>query len=122
MVCKTIYESSILSHLSINNFIMRLTIILGIALFLTGCALPWPIQVLSTGVDIIMKKETGKTPLEHVTSEVTQKDCDFTRVIDGVFPCMSNEEYIDYLLDMDCEHGYTWNNVLNIPKCQKKPI
>ena len=96
---------------------MRLPILLCV-LFLTGCALPWPVQILSTGVDIIMKKETGKTPLEHVTSEVTQKDCDFTRVIDGVFPCMSHEEYMDYLLEMDCE-TYTWDNVLQIPKCKK---
>ena len=80
--------------------------------------MPWPVQILSTGVDIIMKKETGKTPLEHGTSYVTQKDCDFTRVIDGVFPCMSHEEYMDYLLEMDCE-TYTWDNVLQIPKCKK---
>jgi hypothetical protein len=97
---------------------MRLPIILGIALFLTGCALPWPVTVLSTGMDIIIKKETGKTPLEHGISELTQTDCDFTRVIDGVFPCMSDEEYVDYLLDMDCE-TYTWDNVLQIPKCKK---
>ena len=96
---------------------MKLPILLCV-LFLTGCALPWPIQILSTGVDIIMKKETGKTPLEHGTSYVTQKDCNFTRVIDGVFPCMSDEEYMDYLLEMNCE-TYTWNSVLQIPKCKK---
>ena len=98
-----------------------LYILLSIIL-LNGCALPWPVTVLSTGVDIIMKKETGKTPLEHGASALTQKDCNFTRVIDGVFPCMSEEEYVDYLLDMNCEHGYTWNNILGIPKCRKSTI
>ena len=102
---------------------MRLLIILSIVLtVLTGCALPWPVTVLSTSMDIIIKKETGKTPLEHGISELTQTDCDFTRVIDGVFPCMTDEEYVDYLLDMDCEHGITWNNVLSIPKCKKSAI
>ena len=51
---------------------MRLLIILSIVLtVLTGCALPWPVTVLSTSMDIIIKKETGKTPLEHGISELT---------------------------------------------------
>ena len=62
--------------------------------------------------------ETRQCKFHKPITEVTQKDCDFTRVIDGVFPCMSDEEYVDYLLDMDCE-TYTWNNVLQIPKCKK---
>ena len=96
--------------------------LLFIFLFLQGCtAIPWPVTVLTTGMDFIIKKETGKTPLEHGISELTQTDCDFTRVIDGVFPCMTDEEYVDYLLDMDCE-TYTWNNVLSIPRCKKSSI
>jgi len=92
-----------------------------IVLFITlvsACALPWPVTVLSTGVDIIMKKETGKTPLEHGASSLTGTDCNFTRVIDGVFPCMTSEEYVDYLFDMDCDE-YTWDNMLQIPICKK---
>jgi len=87
-------------------------------LLVAGCAMPWPVTLMSTGVDIILKRNTGKTPLEHGASYVTQTDCNFGRVIDGVFPCMTSEEYVDYLLGMDCD-TYTWNNVLQIPKCKK---
>ena len=97
---------------------MRLPLYL-ILFLLSGCAaIPWQMSVFSTVVDVGLKHKTGKKLQEHGLSAVTNSDCNFGRLMDGVFPCMTEEEYVDYLLEMDCE-VYSWNNVLQIPKCEK---
>ena len=68
-------------------------------------------------IDVNLREETGKTSAEHLASEVTEKDCQFIRVIDGMDACMTREEEVDYILSKNCE-TITWN-WLGLPSCKE---
>ena len=70
-----------------------------------------------TIIDVNLREETGKTSAEHLASEVTKKDCQFIRIVDGMDACMTKEEQIDYILSKNCE-TITWN-WLGIPRCKE---
>ena len=103
--------------MSLQNILI---ILLSIAL--SSCTLlPFPVNhMLSaahTLIDVNLREETGKTSAEHLASEVTKKDCQFIRVVDGMDACMTKEEQIDYILSKNCE-TITWN-WLGIPRCKE---
>jgi len=78
-----------------------LLLVLGV-IFINGCALPTPLNILSTAhtvVDVGVYNETGKTSTEHLADEVTKKDCKWARAIDAALVCMDKEEEIDYAVE-----------------------
>ena len=96
-----------------------LLLVLGV-IFINGCALPTPLNILSTAhtvVDVGVYNETGKTSTEHLADEVTKKDCKWARAIDAALVCMDKEEEIDYILSKNCE-TITWN-WLGLPSCKE---
>lgn len=52
---------------------------------LTGCA-PLAISPLMVG-SVATEVTTGKSPTEHAVSESTNKDCKFTRILEGKNVC-----------------------------------
>ena len=78
-----------------------------------------PFSILHTGVDVILYDRTGKTSGEHVLSDMTKKDCKFIRVLDTNKICMSEEEYEEYLLGLNC-NTYTWDAIGRV-KCKESP-
>ena len=88
--------------------------------FLNGCSLvgiPWQISAASTAGDFISANQTGKTLSENGASLALKKDCQWSRVALGWPPCLTKEEFIDKLIEMDCK-TYSWN-FLNIPYCRE---
>ena len=101
---------------------LRNILIILLSVALSSCTLlPFPVNhMLSaahTLIDVNLREETGKTSAEHLASEVTKKDCQFIRVVDGMDACMTKEEQIDYILSKNCE-TITWN-WLGIPICKE---
>ena len=101
---------------------LRNILIILLSVALSSCTLlPFPVNhMLSaahTLIDVNLREETGKTSAEHLASEVTKKDCQFIRVVDGMDACMTKEEQIDYILSKNCE-TITWN-WLGIPRCKE---
>ena len=87
-------------------------------MLISGCGIiPMPVSVFHTAADFILHEETGKTSGEHVLSEVTEKDCKFIRFIDTNQICMSNTEYEEYLLSLNCD-TYIWD-IMGRVKCKK---
>ena len=78
---------------------------------------PMWVSVTHTIGDFILTKETGKSSAEHVLSEVTEKDCKFIRFIDTNKICMTEKEYEEYPLSLDCD-TYTWD-VIGRVSCDK---
>ena len=66
----------------------------------------------------LLTKETGKSSYEHVASTITGKDCKFTRILKDKKICMSEKEYKDYLLSLNCD-TYKWDILGNV-SCEKK--
>ena len=88
------------------------------SLLLSGCGIiPMPVSVFHTAADFILHEETGKTSGEHVLSEVTEKDCKFIRFIDTKQICMTDAEYEEYLLSLNCD-TYSWDSIGRV-KCKK---
>ena len=88
--------------------------------FLNGCTflgLPWQFSAASTAGDLISAEATGKTLSENGASLALKKDCQWGRVAIGWPPCLTKEEFIDKLIEMDCK-TYSWN-FLNIPYCRE---
>ena len=54
---------------------------------------------------------------ETAASIALQKDCQWSRMLIGWEPCLTRQELIDLLYDMNCE-TYAWN-FLNIPYCKE---
>ena len=67
--------------------------------------------------DVGVTAVTGKSSTEHVVSGVTRMDCQWSRLFIGWFPCLSNEEYLNNLMEMNCQ-TYSWN-FLNNPYCKE---
>lgn len=63
-----------------------LLVLLG-TLFVSGCALPVPIQVASWAIDGISYLATQKSVTDHGISFVTQKDCALWRTVQGKDIC-----------------------------------
>jgi len=82
---------------------------MGIVTPLPGCGIiPLWASVAHTVGDAALSLKTGKSSSEHGLSILTGKDCQFIRVIDkDADVCMSQEEYADYLLSLDCD-VYAW--------------
>ena len=53
---------------------------------------------------------------KKIADEVTQKDCQWSRIFSDWKVCLTHEEYVNNLLLMRC-HTYSWN-FLNIPYCR----
>ena len=60
--------------------LMRWPAFAGVALLLSGCALPPAVTVVSFAADIVSLGETGKTITDHGISLMAQKDCVMMRV------------------------------------------
>ena len=108
--------------LSVGVKSLRNTLIILMSVALSSCTLlPFPLNhMLSaahTIIDVNLREETGKTSAEHLASEVTEKDCQFIRVVDGMDACITREEEVDYILSKNCE-TITWN-WLGIPICKE---
>ena len=96
-------------------FLIPLLIIL-----LSGCGIvPWPLSVAHTAADVVLANQTGKVSTEHLAGVVTQRDCQWSRILEEKKVCMTRDEYVDYLLEK-CIEGQmvTWN-WLGQPKCKK---
>lgn len=59
----------------------------GVALLLSGCALPPAVTVVSFAADIVSLGETGKTITDHGISLMAQKDCVMMRVFSKTQIC-----------------------------------
>jgi len=78
-------------------------------LLVSGCGMvPLPVSIAHTIGDIILNDKTGKTSGEHVLSAATGEDCKFIRIIDTNKICMTEAEYSEYLLSMNC-NTYNWD-------------
>ena len=88
--------------------------------FLNGCTflgVPWQFSAVSTVGDLVSADVTGKTLSENGASMALQRDCQWGRVVIGWPPCLTKEELVDKLIEMDCK-TYSWN-FLNIPYCRE---
>ena len=83
-------------------------------LSISGCSF---IPIQFTLADVGVTAVTGKSSTEHVASGVTRMDCQWSRLFIGWFPCLSNEEYLNNLMEMNCQ-TYSWN-FLNNPYCKE---
>ena len=84
----------------------------------SGCSLilPWPVSTTLSVADIYVMKKTGKSTSEHIAGDITQKDCKWWRLLEEEKVCMTEKEYVDYLLKMNCEE-YEWN-IVGMPQCK----
>tara|TARA_B100001769_G_C21807299_1_gene439343 strand:- start:120 stop:431 length:312 start_codon:yes stop_codon:yes gene_type:complete len=99
--------------------IQKTLIIAIISLGMTsGCSLilPWPVSTTLSVADIYVMKKTGKSTSEHIAGDITQKDCKWWRLLEEEKVCMTEKEYVDYLLKMNCEE-YEWN-IVGMPQCK----
>ena len=88
--------------------------------FLNGCTflgVPWQFSAVSAVGDLVSADVTGKTLSENGASMALQRDCQWGRVAIGWPPCLTKEELVDKLIEMDCK-TYSWN-FLNIPYCKE---
>tara|TARA_B100001996_G_C18507434_1_gene533953 strand:- start:328 stop:636 length:309 start_codon:yes stop_codon:yes gene_type:complete len=85
-----------------------------ITLVVSGCGLiPIQFTIADAGLAVV----TGKSSTEHVASEVTSLDCQWSRLLIGWKPCLTNQEYVENLMTLDC-HTYSWD-FLNNPYCKE---
>ena len=91
-----------------------------VGITISGCTflgVPWQLSAANTAGDIISSQQTGKTLSENAASSALQRDCQWSRVVLGWAPCLTNDELVDNLIDMGCK-TYSWN-FLNIPYCRE---
>ena len=62
---------------------MRVLFVAVGALFLSGCALPPAIQIVSLGANVVSYASSGKSLSDHGISYAVQKDCALHRAIEG---------------------------------------
>ena len=94
--------------------------VLTICLFLNSCAflgIPWQLSAATTIGDIATLNNHGKTMNETAASIALQRDCQWSRLWLGWPPCLTRAEWIDMLVEMNCE-TYSWN-FLNNPYCRE---
>ena len=92
-----------------------------LSVILSNCAfISWPVSAVTTAVDVGLTVETGKSSSEHVASEVTKMDCQWSRLFSDWKVCLTHQEYVDNLMLMNCQ-TYSWN-FLNIPYCRSSDV
>ena len=99
----------------INNFLTEerylklCSFIIAVCLLCQGCAIiPWQISVALNTADIISASSSNKTLIEHGMSNITGKDCQWYRLLDGAEICMTKEEELEYLKEHKCKVS-AWN-------------
>jgi len=98
--------------------LLNVFVIILLTMLVASCGIiPMPISIVHTGIDVILHEKTGKTSGEHILSDITQKDCKFVRVLDTQKICMTDKEYEEYLLSLNCD-TYTWD-VIGRVSCDK---
>ena len=107
----------------INTTQLQISIVVLITSLSTGgctfLGLPWQFSAASSFADVISINNSGKSIAEEVASTITETDCQWNRAIKNWNVCLTEEEYLDNLLGMNCE-TYSWN-FLNIPYCKEIP-
>ena len=89
-----------------------------INLSVSGCTfVPANFSLFTTAADVALTASTGKSASELVASEVTKRDCQWSRLFSDWKVCLTQEEYTDNLMKMNCD-TYSWN-FLNIPYCRE---
>ena len=91
-----------------------------VGITISGCTflgVPWLLSAANTAGEIISSQQTGKTLSENAASSALQRDCQWTRLVLGWPPCLTQKEIVDKLAEMDCK-TYSWN-FLNIPYCKE---
>ena len=66
-----------------GNYFMRWLSLAVLSVFLSGCAVPPAVTVLSLFADVVSYAETGKTITDHGISLVLRKDCALLRGFKG---------------------------------------
>ena len=105
--------------INIHQLQICITVFL-VGITISGCAflgVPWQLSAANTAGDIISSQQTGKTLSENAASSALQRDCQWTRLVLGWPPCLTQKEIVDKLAEMDCK-TYSWN-FLNIPYCKE---
>lgn len=103
-----------------TNLLQIFSIVLIINLSVSGCAflgVPWQLSAATTFGDIVALDNHGKTMNETAASIALQRDCQWSRVLIELPPCLTHKEYVDFLYDMNCK-TYAWN-FLNNPYCKE---
>jgi len=80
--------------------------------------MPMWTTIVHAVTDVALSVTTGKSSSEHGLSALTEKDCQFIRIIYEQDICMSSKEYENYLFSLNCEI-YTWS-ILNRVSCKKE--
>ena len=96
------------------------TVVLVVALVVSGCSLigvPWPVSVITTVGDVVSVGQTGKSLSENAASKALERDCQWSRILKGWPPCLTEDELTEKLMEMDCD-TYAWD-FLNIPYCRE---
>ena len=105
--------------INIHQLQICITVFL-VGITISGCTflgVPWQLSAANTAGDIISSQQTGKTLSENAASSALQRDCQWTRLVLGWPPCLTQKEIVDKLAEMDCK-TYSWN-FLNIPYCKE---
>ena len=87
------------------------------ALLIAGCSIPLPVTIGHYLVDIGLTVHTGKSSTEHVISEITGEDCNYSYFLSTQKICLSEEEYMQLLIDLNCKE-YAWD-IKNQPYCRE---
>ena len=61
----------------------RTLLVAGLGLSLSGCFLPTPVSLVSTGVDVVSFVATGKAATDHGLSLAMGEDCALIRLFEG---------------------------------------
>ena len=105
----------------INTTQLQISIVVLITSLSTGgctfLGLPWQFSAASSFADVISINNSGKSIAEEVASTITATDCQWNRAIKNWNVCLTEEEYLNNLLEMNCK-TYSWN-FLNIPYCKE---
>jgi hypothetical protein len=105
----------------INTTQLQISIVVLLASLSTGgctfLGLPWQYSAASSVADVVSINNSGKSIAEEIASSITKTDCQWNRVIKNWNVCLTEEEYLEDLLGMNCE-TYSWD-FLNIPYCRE---
>ena len=91
-----------------------------VTLLISGCSLvgvPWPVSLMTTVGDVVSVNQTGKSMSENAASKALERDCQWSRILKGWAPCLTQDELTERLLEMNCD-TYAWN-IINIPYCKE---
>ncbi len=100
-----------------NKPITIITLLVSLSMT-SACSLilPWEISTALTAGDFMLASETGKSSSEHIAEELTGKQCRWSRALQEESLCMTEKEYENYIMAMDCI-VYKWD-MLGLPSCK----